>query len=1137
MRSFIRLDILADDESVASSGGEDVSEDQLLSDEESSHASDSDDDPLDDGELDFDLFADIVAELDATPQAVSTAPVLEPPDSLNRQDDDDSQLLPENTGDTGEEHESLLPFEDEELLPFQDEDDDLLPSPGLLQGHDKAAGPAPQPEAQSPGAALGDPVGESQQSVDAGPDVDGEDDPSQGGDTPQAKGADPAVDRSTEANGEPPPQRSQPLDVALPPQPSSPSSSRSSLTPAPTSPARGSPTSSARGSPSLSPAPPSPKTATSGTLPVVAPTANGDPQEARDASPAPGALAEADSTTNPPENAQAVDFDDGLPDTEPVTTDLEPAAEVEPVTDTVQPPTPQHAPRRPGRQNQRAFLNRSYKRAEELTAFGPDSEEDELQEAPEVSKHASTTRRITGPRPSIQRRPRTPEPAPPSVSSLRVKPSPRSPDLLLPYNPRKSLPVSPLKQARPASTSHRASSHHAASTRQPQSSSRAPASHRASSSHRAPSPPPRRAVSPLAERDLPADIPPPQIPRLSDSLMVDWDGKPLETDESYVLPADYDPNPSRLHGQVNGRGFRYARKSGKRRWTGAEELTLYRTLQKVPMSETYPLRVVWYLHGEWGVHSRVLSEFNPQHMKDKMRTIINRRINQRLPIEGRARAFLPASDPRRDDFDAEMEQYNELMADMQYQEELEAVKEEEISEEEDDEDEGGDVEEGGDRYSDNQDDGQNDIGVYGDELDSDASDEAYLDALVATDSEQEEPPRRVQPTWAVDRSPPRRRRQLTVEIPVKRRLPGPPAPVPRVSPPGPSRRAARGPRSAPAPPPPPPPPLSDSEPEADIDHTVLAVATDSQSIGRASTEPAEASEDEDVLPEASDDEDEYFSLPTLSPLPRTRALPSSTPPAAIPVRLPRQPTRSSSRSASPPARRETRSRGGTDAGRVLRSTDRALRSTDHNVQPRSRHSNGKRRSLRPSDANVRYREASDGASDDEGGVVLKSSQASQDEVPLKRGRGRPRGSKTRRPVEDVVIVEEDSDGAARRTTRARARASGVGAGTGGEVVAVSVESDSEPVTVEPSDSDPPFVADEDDSDSDSSIPLSAARAGKLSTAEAEAEAEPPATADSDDDVPLARIRKRKAALFLPGPDSDDEEEGRRAVLRRKVMGL
>ena len=144
-----------------------------------------------------------------------------------------------------------------------------------------------------------------------------------------------------------------------------------------------------------------------------------------------------------------------------------------------------------------------------------------------------------------------------------------------------------------------------------------------------------------------------------DLYVVDDDGSPLHADETHRIPPDYVPRLSRLHGQVAGQSTAYSRLSGKKRWTEEQALLLYRTLQKVPLDVAYPLRVVWYLHGEHGAESQRLEDFNPQHMKDKMVTMLRTRTNNRLPVEGRARMYLPRADVRRQEYDQELLEWEE----------------------------------------------------------------------------------------------------------------------------------------------------------------------------------------------------------------------------------------------------------------------------------------------------------------------------------------------------------------------------------------------------------------------------------------------------------------------------------------------
>ena len=124
-----------------------------------------------------------------------------------------------------------------------------------------------------------------------------------------------------------------------------------------------------------------------------------------------------------------------------------------------------------------------------------------------------------------------------------------------------------------------------------------------------------------------------------DEYLIDGDGRPLEVDPTYIAPRHVAQSSS-IHGKIEGQSTPYSRLSGRRKWTKAEEILLYRTVQKVPLTEEYVLRVVWHLHGEYGKLSNTLEQFNPQHMKDKMRVIVDARVNQRRPVIGRARFFL-----------------------------------------------------------------------------------------------------------------------------------------------------------------------------------------------------------------------------------------------------------------------------------------------------------------------------------------------------------------------------------------------------------------------------------------------------------------------------------------------------------------
>ena len=144
-----------------------------------------------------------------------------------------------------------------------------------------------------------------------------------------------------------------------------------------------------------------------------------------------------------------------------------------------------------------------------------------------------------------------------------------------------------------------------------------------------------------------------------DAYMVDESGEPLGPDPTYTIPTNHVPQRSRLHGQIDGQLTNYSRKCGRRKWTKAEEILLYRTVQKVPLSVEYPLRVAWYLHGEHGVLSHDLEMFNPQHMKDKMRVIVTTRVNNARPIVGRARFWLSSMREGKAEFLEELKTYRE----------------------------------------------------------------------------------------------------------------------------------------------------------------------------------------------------------------------------------------------------------------------------------------------------------------------------------------------------------------------------------------------------------------------------------------------------------------------------------------------
>ncbi|WRT65769.1 uncharacterized protein IL334_002718 [Kwoniella shivajii] len=143
-----------------------------------------------------------------------------------------------------------------------------------------------------------------------------------------------------------------------------------------------------------------------------------------------------------------------------------------------------------------------------------------------------------------------------------------------------------------------------------------------------------------------------------DPFLHDADGSPLESDELFVAPLDEKPTrQSKLHGRIASSSSKYCRLTGNRRWTKEEELLLYRTVQKVPLDEEYPLRVVWALYGEYGREGDALKWYNPQHMKDKLRTTVKRRQNEGREVEGRVRAWAARGTREREEWELEWEEW------------------------------------------------------------------------------------------------------------------------------------------------------------------------------------------------------------------------------------------------------------------------------------------------------------------------------------------------------------------------------------------------------------------------------------------------------------------------------------------------
>jgi hypothetical protein len=250
---------------------------------------------------------------------------------------------------------------------------------------------------------------------------------------------------------------------------------------------------------------------------------------------------------------------------------------------------------------------------------------------------------------------RTAGPLPP-LSQTIVKSSPRSPaqrrdaerDFIILPEFRRPAPLSPREPSIRRSPSAR---HSPTPARRPQSASRSASSHRpssprdTSSSRRSPSTAPSHDPRWAREQDYDSESPgrsPTRTPAGGiDYFMCDEDGSALESNPEYVVPPGHKPTRSVLHGKKQGQVSQYTRKTGRKRWTLEESLLLWRTAQKVPLEEPNPLAVVDYLHGEFGILSTELEDYNRQHMKDKMKQLIEVRCNNRRVVEGRARFWLP----------------------------------------------------------------------------------------------------------------------------------------------------------------------------------------------------------------------------------------------------------------------------------------------------------------------------------------------------------------------------------------------------------------------------------------------------------------------------------------------------------------
>jgi hypothetical protein len=134
--------------------------------------------------------------------------------------------------------------------------------------------------------------------------------------------------------------------------------------------------------------------------------------------------------------------------------------------------------------------------------------------------------------------------------------------------------------------------------------------------------------------------------------MYDELGRPLEPNEDYIVPATWDPPKSRIHGKKAGKVYQYSRLDGRKvRFTGPESLLLWRAVQQAPMSVENPVDAAAYLYGEFGVRNHTLALYNKQHMRSRLVTMCETRVNRGLPIEGRARMFLPLKHPLRREYE------------------------------------------------------------------------------------------------------------------------------------------------------------------------------------------------------------------------------------------------------------------------------------------------------------------------------------------------------------------------------------------------------------------------------------------------------------------------------------------------------
>lgn len=133
----------------------------------------------------------------------------------------------------------------------------------------------------------------------------------------------------------------------------------------------------------------------------------------------------------------------------------------------------------------------------------------------------------------------------------------------------------------------------------------------------------------------------------TDPFMVDEDGEDLNPRSDICMQRLQQPGKKVLSswfGRLDGQKTIYSRLGGvPGRWTPAQTILLYRTLQMISEDEQYPLQVVELLHGENGKESSLLEMHSKQHMRDKLKEVTKSRIKNNLPVVGNARRFAPTA--------------------------------------------------------------------------------------------------------------------------------------------------------------------------------------------------------------------------------------------------------------------------------------------------------------------------------------------------------------------------------------------------------------------------------------------------------------------------------------------------------------